>query len=103
MSSRNAAGFLIVSVIVAVLITGLVKVLPVAGDFNEETAAEPSGQPLQYIHNWDDNPVAYIPETTTVDMSLFSKEIPTVEIVRQYSHNWDDNPVATIPESTMSK
>jgi hypothetical protein len=60
-------------------------------------------KPQQYVHNWDDNSVAYVPESTMVDISMFSKEVPTVEKLRQYPHNWDDNPVSTIPESTMAK
>ena len=45
--------------------------------------------PQQYIHEWDNNPVATIPETT---MDITSQ---------MYPRNWDENPVATIPESTM--
>jgi len=109
MSNRNGLGFLVVSVVGIVFIVTLLAAFPISGYVEEEVAAKEEPQPArfyqksdptllvpestmgvkpaQYIHNWDDNPVATIPEST----------------VGRYSHNWDANPVATIPESTIGK
>jgi hypothetical protein len=48
-----------------------------------------SGQ-QKYAHNWDDNPVAYLPEATMILSAS------------RYAHNWDDNPVAYIPETEVN-
>ncbi len=43
----------------------------------------------RYVSHWDDNDVAYIPESTMSEASA------------RYVPHWDDNDVAYIPESTM--
>ena len=53
-----------------------------------------------YPHHWDENPVAYIPEVSTVNISPLADKAPSVAMMRQYLHNWDENPVAYIPEVT---
>ena len=121
MFKRYVVAFLLVAVSVVVLV-GCAPVLAESGEVSETiTVAQRTNipqntdtrlivpestmgkKPQHYVHNWDDNPVAYIPETTMVDDSLFVEGVPTVETLRQYPHNWDDNPVATIPESSMGQ
>ena len=119
MKKRDVVSFLLVVVSVVVLM-GCAPVLAESGELSEtETVAQRANipqntdprlivpestmgkKPQHYVHNWDDNPVAYIPETTMVDDPVLAEEVPTVELLRQYPHNWDDNPVAYIPETTM--
>jgi hypothetical protein len=89
MSNRNRLGFLVACLVgVVFIITLLVP---------EATMGE---KPQQYVHNWDENPVAYVPEASAVDVSMFSQEVPTIEKLRQYPHNWDNNPVAYVPEAS---
>jgi len=125
MSIRNGLGFIVICVVGIVFIITLLAAFPPVGYMDEEVAVEMTHQPTRiyqktdptllvpettmgekprpYVPNWDDNPVAYVPEATGADISMFSKEVPTVEKLRQYPHNWDDNSVSTIPESTMAK
>jgi hypothetical protein len=61
----------------------------------ESTMAAPTGiaeQPQQYAQDWDENPVAYVPEST---MTVSAGQ------PQQYAQDWDENPVAYVPESTM--
>ena len=81
-----------------ILLTGLVAVLIFSSSSTKfgissvsfrSDAAEEELSPQRYVHNWDDNPVAYIPEA---------------EVIRKpsrYIHNWDDIPSAYIPEAEV--
>jgi hypothetical protein len=122
MSNRNRLGFLVACLVGVVFIITLLAAFPPTGYVDEEVAVEKIQQPpriyqntdptllvpeatmgekpQQYVHNWDENPVAYVPEASAVDVSMFSQEVPTIEKLRQYPHNWDNNPVAYVPEAT---
>lgn len=54
-------------------------------------ASEPS---IVFTHDWDNNPVAYIPEST------MSSGTPSADILRQAKPNFDGGHV---PESTMRR
>ena len=82
-----------------ILLTGLVAVLILSSSLTEfgwtgsvSFRSDGAGEelsPQRYAHNWDDNPVAYLPEA---------------EVIRKpsrYVHSWDDNPVAYIPEEEV--
>jgi hypothetical protein len=49
---------------------------------------------LRYVHNWDSNPVAYIPEST------MRKKVPSVDVLRSARPNFKGG---AVPESTMRK
>lgn len=66
-----------------------------------EQIRETELNPGSYSHNWDENPVAYIPEVSTGNISPLADKAPSVAMMQQYIHNWDENPVAYIPEVTV--
>lgn len=79
------------------------SVVPEPVNQPESTVPRASGElgRARYAHNWDDNPVVYIPEATPLDAALLPNSVATVAIARQYPHDWDDNPVAYLPEATV--
>lgn len=125
MANRNGFGFIVICLGGLVFIITWLIAFPPVGYVDEEITVEAlhlptniyqkvdpmrpvpeamMGEKLQhYVPNWDDNPVAYVPEATVVDISMRSNAVSTVEKLRQYPHNWDDYPVSIIPESTMVK
>ena len=88
MSNRNGLGFMVTCVVGIVFIITLLTAFPPVGYVDEEVAVEMTHQPIriyqktdptllvpeatmgekpqQYVPNWDDNPVAYVPESTVV-------------------------------------
>jgi hypothetical protein len=53
------------------------------------TASSSTSSETRYAVNWDQNPVAYIPEST----ARLAVGLPAAD--------WDSNPVAYVPESTI--
>jgi hypothetical protein len=102
MKRRSNYNLLWVSVTGIVLI--LLATLLFVGDAAAQEPAERTGESsvetvvneprLRYVHNWDSNPVAYIPEST------MRKKVPSVNVLR--SARPDVNGGA-VPESTMRK
>jgi len=68
----------------------------------------------RYAHDWDENPVAYIPESKGIRSLLrpaanwdenpvaYIPESTGIRLSRKPTANWDENPVSYIPESTFS-
>jgi len=107
--------FLVVLAAVLFLTSSLTKISELSFVSFRSDAAEKELLPQSYVHNWDDNPVATIPETTMISRpSAYVHNwdnnpvatIPEATMISKpsaYVHNWDDNPVATIPETTMNE
>lgn len=79
----NLRNLVLSSAVFRLIGLGLVVTLLGCGGVEKELPAQ------SYNHNWDDNPVAYIPEAEVIEQRA------------GYDHNWDENPVAYIPEAEV--
>jgi hypothetical protein len=102
MKRRSNYNLLWVSVTGIVLM--LLATLLFVGDAAAQEPAERTGESsvervvdeprLRYVHNWDSNPVAYIPEST------MRKKVPSVDVLRSAKPDFSGG---AVPESTMKR
>lgn len=123
MLSQNLNRTMIVRLILT-MILGLVGIAAVisffpidwipAGGAGSAKGAKGDGRTGVYAQNWDDNPVAYLPEAEAIKKSGYAHHwdenpaayIPEAELLShpgRYLHHWDDNPVAYIPEAELMR